>query len=89
MTIDLWTPGELRATMVDYLKGVTDDLPEVTTGRSTIPEANHLFQVRPEGERTLLDKERATSSHHTVAHLLFVTSRAMKYTRMAIAFLCT
>ena len=89
MTIGFRTPGELQVTMVDYLKGVMEDFPEVITGRSISPAANHLFQVRPEDERMILNKERSTASHHTMAQLLFVTSRARKDTKMAITLLCT
>ena len=48
MEIYFWYPGELLVTMVDYLKGVLEDLPEVITGRNTSPAANNLFQVRLE-----------------------------------------
>ena len=58
MTLDFRTPVELRVTMADYLKGVMEDFPEVITGRSISPAANHLFQVRPEDERMILNKER-------------------------------
>ena len=64
-----------------------EDFPEVMTGRSMIPEANNLFQVRPEEDQKLLDKEQATESHHTVAQLLFVMPRAKKDTNMDINFL--
>ena len=37
----------------------------------------------------LLYKEQEIAFHHTVAQLIFVTSRARKYIKMAIAFLCT
>ena len=57
MTIDFWTPGDLRVTMIDCLKGVLEDFPEVITGRSTIPADNNMFQFRPEYERALLDKD--------------------------------
>ena len=60
-------PGELRVIMVDYLKGVMWYLPEVTAGRRTSPEANHGFQVRPEDEQKLLDKNWATALQQTVA----------------------
>ena len=46
--------------MVEYLKGVLEDFPEVITGKSTNLAANNMFQVRPEDERTLLVKERGT-----------------------------
>ena len=46
-----------------------------------------MFQVSPDNERTLLEKERATELQHTVAQLIFVTSRSRKYIKMAIDFL--
>ena len=74
--------------MLDYLKGVLEDFPEVITGRSTIPEDNNLFQVRHEDEWMLLNEERSKVLHHTVAQMLFVTSRYRKDIKMDIAFLC-
>ena len=75
--------------MLDYLKGLLEDFPEVVTGRSMIPAANHMLQVRPEDERALLNEERETTFCHTVAQLLFVMYRARKDIKMAISFLCT
>ena len=74
--------------MVDYLKGVLEDFPEFKKGRSTSLKDNHLFQVSLEDKQTLLDKERATAFHHTVAQLIFFMSRARKDIKMDIAFLC-
>ena len=56
MTIYFRTPGELQVTMINYLKGVLEDFPEVIMGRSEIPEANHMFRVRPEYKQALLNK---------------------------------
>ena len=89
MTLNLRTPGELWVTMVDYLKGMLEYFSLVIKGRSMIPEANYLFQVRYEDKLTLLDKEWTTSFHHTVARLLFVTPRSRKDIKVDIAFLCT
>ena len=74
--------------MVDYLKGVLEDLTEVITGRRTIPVANNLFQVKPEDEWTILNEEQVTSFHHMVAQMLFVVSRSSKDINMDIVFLC-
>ena len=60
MKLDLRTSGTLPVTMVYYLKGVLEDLPEFITGKITRPEDNNMFQVRPEDKRKLLDEERAT-----------------------------
>ena len=89
MTLDSRNQVDLWVSMLDYLKGLLYDLPEFITGRSMIPESNHLFQVSPEDERTLLDEDQATAFHHTVAQLLCVPSRATKDINMDIAFLCT
>ena len=48
-----------------------------------------MFQVGPEDEQTLLDKEQTTLFHHMVAQLLLVMSRARKYIKMDIVFLYT
>ena len=47
-----------------------------------------MFKVRPEDKQTLIDKDKEAAFHHTVAQLVFVTSRARKQIKMAIAFLC-
>ena len=75
--------------MVENLKGVLEDFPEVITGIRTSLKANNMFQVRPEDDQTLLYKEQATQFHQTMPQLLFDTSRARKYIKMAIDFLRT
>ena len=60
MTLYFHNPGDLRSTVVNYLKGVLEDFPEVTTGRSMIPDNNNIFQVISEDKQTLLKEERAT-----------------------------
>ena len=75
--------------MVDYIKGVLEDLPEFRMGRHTILADNNLFRVRPEDYQTLLSKEWATALYHTVAQLLFFMSRARKDIKMSIDFLWT
>ena len=37
----------------------------------------------------LLDEDRSSEFHHTVAQLPFVTSKPRKYIKMELAFLCT
>ena len=61
MTLDFRNPGDLQVIMVDYIKGVLEDLPEVRMGRSTILADNNMFQVRPEDYQALINKER---KHH-------------------------
>ena len=87
--IELWTLGELRVTMVDYLKGVIDDLLEVITGRRKSPVDNNIFQVSPKDKWTILNEERQKALQHMVAQMIFVTSMARKDINMAIAYICT
>ena len=58
-------------------------------GRSTILADNNMFQVRPEDYQTLINKERETELHHTVARLIYLMSRAKKDIKTSIDFLCT
>jgi hypothetical protein len=48
MTLDYATKGEVKVTMVDYLKGVLNDFPEVIEGHAQTAAANNLFTVRPD-----------------------------------------
>ena len=73
--------------MLDYLKGVLEDLIEVITRISKSPTSNHTFQVSPEDKRELLDNERETGFHHMLAQLLFFTSRSSKDIKMVIDLL--
>jgi hypothetical protein len=89
MTLDYATKGEVKVTMVDYLKGVLNDFQEVIEGHAQTSAADNLFTVRPDDERTTLDEERARAFHHSVAQLLFASSRARKDIQLAVSFLTT
>jgi hypothetical protein len=67
MTLDYATKGEVKVTMVDYLKGLLDDFQEVIEWRAHTAAAENLFTVRPDDERITLDEERARAFHHSVA----------------------
>jgi hypothetical protein len=71
MTLDYTKKGEVKVKMVDYLKGVLVDFPEVINGTAPTPASEHLFDIRPDEERTLLNEEQARAFHHAVAQLLF------------------
>jgi len=89
MTLDFTTRGELRVTMVDYLKQAIEDFPEKIEGSAATPAGNHLFTVRPKDEAQALDEERAMAFHHTVAQLLFSSARSRRDIQTAVAFLAT
>jgi hypothetical protein len=89
MTLDYTTKGEVKVTMVDYLKGVLGDFPEVISGTAPTPASEHLFDIRPDEERTLLNEEQARAFHHAVAQLLFASARSRKDIQTAVSFLTT
>jgi hypothetical protein len=81
--------GTLDMSMVNYLKSVIAEFPEMITGRAATPAANHLFTVRDEKEARAIEEERALVFHHTVAQLLFMSMRARLDIQTAVAFLTT
>ena len=50
---------------------------------------DYLFNIRDETEARALEEERALAFHHTVAQLLFMSSRARRDIQTAVAFLTT
>ncbi len=81
--------GTLDMLMVNYLKSVIAKFPEMITGKAAMPAADHLFTVRDEKEARALKEESALIFHHTVAQLLFMSTRARRNIQMAVAFLTT
>jgi hypothetical protein len=81
--------GTLDVSMVNYLKSVIAEFPEMITGKAAMPAADHLFTVRDEKEARALKEERALVFHHTVAQLLFMLTRARCNIQTAVAFLTT
>ena len=68
--------GTLDVLMIPYLKNVIADFPELIVGKAATPAADHLFVIRDEKEARPLEEERALAFHHTVAQLLFMSTRA-------------
>jgi hypothetical protein len=89
MDLDYSVPGEVKVTMVDYLKRVITEFPEIISGGATSPAADRLFTVRPEEEGKPLKERRTIAFHHCVTQLLFASDRAMKDIQPAVAFLTT
>jgi hypothetical protein len=79
--------GTLDVSMVEYLKNIIAELPEVIQGKAATPAMDHLFQIKDEKEAQPLPKEQALAFHHTVAQLLFMVMRARWDVQMTVAFL--
>jgi hypothetical protein len=81
--------GTLDVSMMNYLKSVIAEFPEMIAGKAAMPAADHLFTVRDKKEARALEEERALVFHHTVAQLLFMSMRARRNIQTAVAFLTT
>jgi hypothetical protein len=79
----------LNVLMVNYLKSVIAEFPEMITGKAATPAVNHLFTVRDKKEARALKEERALVFHHTVAQLVFMSTRARCNIQTTVAFLTT
>ena len=75
--------------MLHYQDGSIDELPELITGKSATPAAEHLFSIRDADEAKYLLEEKATAFHHTTAQLIFLSSRARRDIQTAVSFLTT
>jgi hypothetical protein len=89
MILDFTMEGHVIIKMTEYIKTILTDFPEEITGTKTTPAADHLFQVRDASKARLLPEEQATSIHHAVAQLLFLSTRARRDIQPVTAFLTT
>ncbi len=69
--------GTLIMSIINYLKNVIAEFPEMITGKAATLAANHLFTMRDKAEANAIEEERALAYHHTVAQLLFMVTRAI------------
>jgi hypothetical protein len=89
MTLDFTVPGEVKVTMIPYVKEIVQQFAEFDDSDSTAatPAAEHLFKVND--ETTPLTERQATIFHNFVAKCLFLTKRARPDIATAVAFLTT
>ena len=64
----------VKVSMVNFLKKVIEEFPEVIKGSASSPAMERLFDVRADKERSVIEEERAVAFHHTVAQLLFAAA---------------
>jgi hypothetical protein len=69
MTLDFTKKGEVKVTMIDYLKKVISDFPKEITGTVVTPATTNLYDIRSDEERTVFGEEQARAFHHAVAQL--------------------
>ena len=86
MTIDYSTKEKVNFTMIDYIKGMLDELPVEMEGTVATPASSHLFKVNDDAEK--LSNTMSEMFHHNTAKLLFLRKRARPDIQPSVAFLC-
>ena len=89
MTLDYSSVGKVKVLMVDYIKQIISEFPEVIDKNKITPAADWLYDVRDVAECTPLPEEQAVAFHRTVAQLLFLCNRSRRDIQTAVAFLTT
>jgi hypothetical protein len=87
MTLDFSKPGEVRVTMIDYIKMILHDAPKDMCGSASMPAANHLFQVNTVNPIPL-EKDKADIYVHIVMQLLYLSQCAHPDICTPMSFLC-
>jgi hypothetical protein len=82
ITLDFTVPGEVKITMIPYVKEIVKLFSEYDNSQSTTatPAAEHLFKVNDDAES--LDQDQMTIYHNFVAKCLFLTKRAIETLRL-------
>ena len=65
--------GEVRVAIIDCLKKLISGFSEEIKGRSKNQTADHMFDLRLDSERNILEKDWFTTLHNLVTQLLFAT----------------
>ena len=73
--------------ITDYLRKVMYEFPETIQGRVETPATDHLFMVRYNTNRKLLEKERSAAFNHAVSQLIFSTTWVRKDIQIVVSFL--
>jgi hypothetical protein len=89
MDMEFTSEGTLQVSMITYLKNAIPGFPEMITGKGVTPAADYLFTIQDKKETRPLEQERRTAFHHTVAQLLFMSTRSSWDIQTAVAFLTT
>ena len=93
MDFDYSQPGAVQVSMIKHLQKVFDDFPDEIGKPASTLASDHLFRVRDpdkvERLRKYLPEEQAAYFHHTVAQLLFISSRVRRDIQTAMSFLTT
>jgi hypothetical protein len=85
--------GKVKLSMIKHVQKILDDFPEDLGKPAATPASDHLFTVRDKEETEklglFLSREKAQQFHHSVAQLLFVSTRVRRDIQTAVSFLTT
>jgi hypothetical protein len=85
--------GVVKMSMMKHIRKIFEDFPEEIGKSSLTPASENLYKIRDPEEnderKSWLDPERARDFHHSVAQLLFVSSRVRRDIQTAVSFLTT
>ena len=78
MNLDFSVPGEVKITMIPYVKGMLADFSKYDSSdkTATTPAGVNLFKVDP--NCALISEAMATAYHNMTAKALFLTKRCWK-----------
>lgn len=85
MELDFSTPGSLVIDMQTNIHNILADAPSELRGKSAVPAAKHLFQVRDDAPK--LTPQQQEIFHHIVMQLMYLSQRARLDIETAVAFL--
>ena len=89
MMIDYTKSGKVEISMIKFIKKILDTFPEEIKTTTATPAADHLFNIREEGDAKYLEEDKADAFHSVVAMLLFLCMRARRDVQTAVSFLTT
>ncbi len=87
MKLNYSNAGEVKLSMVDYLKEAIESFPEQISRSVASPVANHLFKVNEKCDK--LNDSRGWIFHNLVTKLLWTCKRARPDIQTAVSFLTT
>ena len=85
--------GVVKLSMMKHLEKIFQDFPEEIGKASLTPASENLFRIQDpdenDAQKKWLGSDQIRDFHHSVAQLLFVSTRVRRDIQTAVAFLTT
>ena len=89
MWLDYSKDREVEISMEQFLRDIISEFFKEISKTTQTPASAHIFEVRDESDRVLLDDKRSQAFHRLVAQLLFACARCRKDIQTTVSFLTT